>query len=96
MSTEMKKVFGRSAGLTDVPFSFCPGCTHGNIMRLIAEVLEELEIIDNTIGISPVGCAGLARTSLVATLLARLMVEHKLLVSVQTCIARPYGIYLPR
>lgn len=61
MSTEMKQIFGRSAALTDVPFSFCPGCTHGNIMRLIAEVLEELEITDNTIGISPVGCAGFSQ-----------------------------------
>lgn len=61
MSTEMQRVFGRSKGLTDVPFSFCPGCTHGTIMRLIAEVLEELEIIDNTIGISPVGCAGFSQ-----------------------------------
>lgn len=54
----MNKVFSRSKGLTDVPFSFCPGCTHGIIMRLIAEVLEELDIIEDTIGISPVGCAG--------------------------------------
>ncbi|WP_432664315.1 thiamine pyrophosphate-dependent enzyme [Wukongibacter baidiensis] len=54
----MEKVFARSKGLTDVPFSFCPGCTHGIIMRLIAEVLEELDIIDETIGVSPVGCAG--------------------------------------
>ncbi len=54
----MEKIFGRSKGLTDVPFSFCPGCTHGIIMRLIAEVLEELDIIEDTIGISPVGCAG--------------------------------------
>lgn len=53
----MKKIFTRSKGLTDVPFTFCPGCTHGIIMRLIAEVLEELEIIDETIGVSPVGCA---------------------------------------
>lgn len=54
----MEKVFARSKGLTDVPFSFCPGCTHGIIMRLIAEVLEELDIIEETIGVSPVGCAG--------------------------------------
>ncbi|MFZ5967443.1 MAG: thiamine pyrophosphate-dependent enzyme [Bacillota bacterium] len=54
----MEKIFGRTKGLTDVPFSFCPGCTHGIIMRLIAEVLEELDIIEDTIGISPVGCAG--------------------------------------
>lgn len=61
MTTEMEKIFSKSKGLTDVPFSFCPGCTHGTIMRLIAEVLEELDIIDNTIGISPVGCAGFSQ-----------------------------------
>jgi len=57
----MNKVFSRTKGLTDVPFSFCPGCTHGIIMRLIAEVLEELNIIEDTIGISPVGCAGFSQ-----------------------------------
>ncbi len=57
----MEKVFGRSKALSDVQFSFCPGCTHGIIMRLIAEVLEELDIIDETIGISPVGCAGFSQ-----------------------------------
>jgi 2-oxoglutarate ferredoxin oxidoreductase subunit beta len=54
----MEKVFGRSKALSDVGFSFCPGCTHGIIMRLIAEIMEELDIIEDTIGISPVGCAG--------------------------------------
>ncbi|MGI6227094.1 MAG: thiamine pyrophosphate-dependent enzyme [Peptococcales bacterium] len=54
----MQKVFGRGKGLSDVPFSFCPGCTHGIIMRLVAEVMEELDIIKDTIGVSPVGCAG--------------------------------------
>ncbi|WP_026478474.1 thiamine pyrophosphate-dependent enzyme [Alkaliphilus transvaalensis] len=57
----MEKIFGRSKGLSDVPFSFCPGCTHGTIMRLIAEVLEELDIIEDTIGVSPVGCAGFSQ-----------------------------------
>ena len=60
----MNKVFGRTKGLTDVPFSFCPGCTHGIIMRLIAEVQEELDIIKDTIGISPVGCAGFCQNFL--------------------------------
>ncbi|AOY75265.1 thiamine pyrophosphate-dependent enzyme [Clostridium formicaceticum] len=54
----MEKVFARTKGLTDTAFSFCPGCTHGIIMRIIAEVLEELNIIEETVGISPVGCAG--------------------------------------
>lgn len=54
----MQKVFGRPKGLTELPFHYCPGCTHGIIHRLIGEVLEELDIIDKTIGVAPVGCAG--------------------------------------
>lgn len=54
----MEKVFGRPSGLTDLPFHYCPGCTHGIIHRLVGEVLEELNIIDTTIGVAPVGCAG--------------------------------------
>jgi len=54
----MEKIFGRSAGLTELPFHYCPGCTHGVIHRLIGEVLAELDIIGKTIGVAPVGCAG--------------------------------------
>ncbi|MBZ4654027.1 MAG: korB 2 [Peptococcaceae bacterium] len=54
----MQKVFGRPKGLTEIPFHYCPGCTHGIIHRLIGEVLEELNIIEDTIGVAPVGCAG--------------------------------------
>ncbi|GMO24391.1 MAG: thiamine pyrophosphate-dependent enzyme [Mycoplasmoidaceae bacterium] len=53
MATKVNK----KVGLTDEPFSYCPGCTHGIAHKLIAEVLEELDIVDKTIGISPVGCA---------------------------------------
>ena len=54
----MQKIFGRPKGLTELPFHYCPGCTHGIIHRLIGEVLEELDIIGDTIGVAPVGCAG--------------------------------------
>ncbi|QDR79979.1 thiamine pyrophosphate-dependent enzyme [Sporomusa termitida] len=54
----MEKIFGKTKGLTDVPFHYCPGCTHGIIHRLIGEVMEELDIIGKTIGVAPVGCAG--------------------------------------
>ena len=54
----MEKVFGRPQGLTELPFHYCPGCTHGIIHRLIGEVLEELDIVGDTIGVAPVGCAG--------------------------------------
>lgn len=54
----MEKIFKRTKGLTGVPFHYCPGCSHGVIHRLIGEVMEELDIIEDTIGIAPVGCAG--------------------------------------
>lgn len=54
----MEKVVGRPKGLTELPFHYCPGCTHGIIHRLIGEVMEELDIIGETIGVAPVGCAG--------------------------------------
>ncbi|MBP2652248.1 MAG: korB 2 [Firmicutes bacterium] len=54
----MEKVFSKTKGLTDVPFTYCPGCTHGIIHRLIAEVLEEMDLLENTIGVAPVGCSG--------------------------------------
>jgi len=56
----MGVVFKKTQGLTDVPTHYCPGCTHGIIHRLVGEVLEELDIIGDTIGVAPVGCSVLA------------------------------------
>ncbi len=53
----MKKVFTRPKSLKDVPMHYCPGCTHGIIHRLVAEVIDELDIIDRAIGVAPVGCS---------------------------------------
>jgi len=53
-------VFEKPKSLTDVPFHYCPGCTHGIIHRLVAEAIDELGIEGKTIGIAPVGCAVLA------------------------------------
>ncbi|MEG1536713.1 MAG: thiamine pyrophosphate-dependent enzyme [Clostridiales bacterium] len=53
----MTKVFAKTAGLLDVDFHYCPGCTHGIVHRLVAEVLEEMNVLDHTIGVAPVGCA---------------------------------------
>ena len=53
----MQKVFERPKGLTSAEFAYCPGCFHSVIHRMIAEVMDELDIIHNTIGICPVGCA---------------------------------------
>jgi len=53
----MKKVFGRPESLTDIPFTYCPGCHHGIAHRLVAEVLDEFKVRENTIGVCPVGCS---------------------------------------
>ena len=57
---EGKVVFKRPEALEETPTHYCPGCTHGTIHRLIAEVIDELGIREKTIGIAPVGCAVLA------------------------------------
>ncbi len=56
----MAIVFKKTQGLTDVPTHYCPGCTHGIIHRLVGEVLEELGVLDQAIGVAPVGCSVLA------------------------------------
>ncbi|MFW5872994.1 MAG: 2-oxoglutarate oxidoreductase, partial [bacterium] len=53
----MNKVFSKPKSLVDIPFTYCPGCHHGIIHRLIAEVMDELDIREDTIGIAPVGCS---------------------------------------
>lgn len=56
----MSVVFGRTKGLTDIKTHYCPGCSHGIVHRLVAECLEEMGELDNSIIVSPVGCAVLA------------------------------------
>ena len=53
-------VFKKPHALTDAPFHYCPGCTHGIIHRLVAEAIDELGIEGKTVGVAPVGCAVMA------------------------------------
>ena len=53
-------VFDKPKSLTDAPFHYCPGCTHGIVHRLVSEVIDELGIEGRTIGIAPVGCSVMA------------------------------------
>ena len=53
----MKKTVDRPQSLKNTLFRYCPGCGHIIIHRLIAEVIDELNIRERTIGIAPVGCA---------------------------------------
>ena len=55
-----ERTFGRPEALLDVPTHYCPGCHHGIIHRLVAEVIDELKVIDRTIGVASVGCSALA------------------------------------
>lgn len=56
----MAVVYQKSSVLTDAPFHYCPGCTHGIIHKLVAEVIEELGVEGKTVGVAPVGCAVMA------------------------------------
>ncbi len=82
-------VYSKTKVLTDNVMHYCPGCGHGTAHRLIAEVIEEMDIQSETIGITPVGCAVLmynyldidmqeaahGRAPAVATAVKRLMPE---------------------
>ncbi len=50
-------IYQRPARLTDVSTRYCPGCGHGIIHRLVAEVLEDLGVDGRTIAVAPVGCS---------------------------------------
>lgn len=83
-------VYRRTPVLTENVMHYCPGCGHGTVHRLVAEVIEEMGIQEKTIGVAPVGCAVLAynyfdvdfieaahgRAPAVATAVKRLHPEH--------------------
>lgn len=50
-------VYSRPQTLREQQFSYCPGCGHSTVHKLIAEIVEELGIRENMVGVSPVGCA---------------------------------------
>lgn len=57
INEHMQVVFDYPDSFTDATMTYCPGCTHGIIHRLIAEVIDELGIRERTIGVAPVGCS---------------------------------------
>ena len=50
-------VYSKPRLMNDNPMHYCPGCSHGVVHKLIAEVIDEMGMEENTIGIAPVGCA---------------------------------------
>lgn len=55
MSPE-NQVYAKARLMTDTVMHYCPGCSHGAIHKIIAEVIDELGVEESSIGISPVGC----------------------------------------
>lgn len=51
------KVYSKPALLNDTPMHYCPGCSHGVVHKLVAEVIEEMGAEHIAIGVAPVGCA---------------------------------------
>jgi 2-oxoglutarate ferredoxin oxidoreductase subunit beta len=82
--------YRRPETLLDAPTHYCPGCGHGIVHRLLAEIIEEMELRDRIVGMAPVGCAVLAycyldidmceaahgRTPAVATGIKRALPDH--------------------
>jgi 2-oxoglutarate ferredoxin oxidoreductase subunit beta len=50
----------QTPSLKDVTTHYCPGCGHGILHRLVAQVIDELGLREKTVGIAPVGCAVIA------------------------------------
>ncbi len=64
MIDEANLAYKKSEVMTENVLSYCPGCGHGTAHRLIAEVIEEGDLQDKTIGVCPVGCSVLMYNSL--------------------------------
>lgn len=54
---EVEQVYRRPETLTDVPYHYCPGCSHSVVHNVLMEVVAELGIQEQTIGVAPVGCS---------------------------------------
>ena len=78
-------VYKKPELMNDVNMHYCPGCSHGVVHKLIAEVIAEMGMEDKTIGISPVGCAVFAYRYL----------DIDWQEAAQAPLARPPGVYLP-
>jgi 2-oxoglutarate/2-oxoacid ferredoxin oxidoreductase subunit beta len=54
---EYEEVYHRPSTLVDVNMHYCPGCAHSTVHKLVMEVVEEMNIQEQTIGVAPVGCS---------------------------------------
>jgi len=101
----MKALYEKPKTFIDTPTHFCPGCGHGIVLRLIAEIIDAWGIRGKTIGLAPVGCSVLAynyldidmceaahgRPPAVATGIKRVHPDHAFLPIRATVILRQSG-----
>jgi 2-oxoglutarate ferredoxin oxidoreductase subunit beta len=57
LDEDYELVYKRPGTLLDVSMHYCPGCAHSTVHKLIMEVVEEMGIQEETVGVAPVGCA---------------------------------------
>ncbi len=57
MLDDMEIVSRKPETLTDTPMHYCPGCGHGVIHKILMEVIDEMGIAGDTVGVAPVGCS---------------------------------------
>ena len=50
-------VYKKPELMNDTPMHYCPGCSHGVVHKLVAEVIEEMGMSEKVVGVCPVGCA---------------------------------------
>ena len=56
-NADLEVVYTKPKTLTDTPMHYCPGCGHGVVHKILMEVVDELKIQEEIIGVAPVGCA---------------------------------------
>ncbi len=56
----MKRIAGMPESMSAVVTHYCPGCSHGVLHRIIAELIDELDLRGRTVGVASVGCSVLA------------------------------------
>jgi len=57
LMSDMELVYRKPSTLTDTPFHYCPGCSHGVVHKILMEVVDEMGIQGQTVGVAPVGCS---------------------------------------
>lgn len=60
----MEKIYSRPEALLDSNMAYCPGCLHGVLAKIIAEVIDEMGLRENTIAVLPIGCGALISSAL--------------------------------